>query len=96
MNLHIPSLAGLKGRIRGMFNLNDPRWGRGGDDKTGGQQPADPQKPDNGRGRAPTRAPPDLDELWRDFNRKLGGLFGGKGKRPTTAAMAAVAVSSPT
>jgi modulator of FtsH protease HflK len=23
--------------------------------------------------------PPDLDELWRDFNRKLGGLFGGKG-----------------
>lgn len=24
--------------------------------------------------------PPDLDELWRDFNRKLTGLFGGKGK----------------
>ena len=23
--------------------------------------------------------PPDLDELWKDFNRKLGGLFGGKG-----------------
>ncbi|MBL8305946.1 MAG: FtsH protease activity modulator HflK [Rubrivivax sp.] len=23
--------------------------------------------------------PPDLDELWRDFNRKLSGLFGGKG-----------------
>ena len=23
--------------------------------------------------------PPDLDELWRDFNKKLGGLFGGKG-----------------
>ncbi|HEY6133082.1 MAG TPA: FtsH protease activity modulator HflK [Rubrivivax sp.] len=23
--------------------------------------------------------PPDLDELWRDFNRKLNGLFGGKG-----------------
>jgi modulator of FtsH protease HflK len=22
--------------------------------------------------------PPDLDELWRDFNRKLGGLFGGR------------------
>jgi membrane protease subunit HflK len=29
----------------------------------------------NGRG----DGPPDLDELWRDFNRKLGGLFGGKG-----------------
>ena len=28
--------------------------------------------------------PPDLDELWRDFNRKLSGLFGGKagGRRP--------------
>jgi membrane protease subunit HflK len=25
--------------------------------------------------------PPDLDELWRDFNRKLSGLFGGKGPR---------------
>ncbi len=24
--------------------------------------------------------PPDLDELWRDLNNKLGGLFGGKGK----------------
>ena len=23
--------------------------------------------------------PPDLDELWRDFNRKLSGLFNGKG-----------------
>lgn len=23
--------------------------------------------------------PPDLDELWRDFNRKLSGIFGGKG-----------------
>jgi membrane protease subunit HflK len=26
--------------------------------------------------------PPDLDELWRDFNRKLSGLFGGKGNEP--------------
>ena len=26
--------------------------------------------------------PPDLDELWRDFNRKLSGLFGGKGGQP--------------
>jgi membrane protease subunit HflK len=24
--------------------------------------------------------PPDLDELWRDFNRKLSGLFGGRGR----------------
>jgi len=28
----------------------------------------------NGKG----DGPPDLDELWRDFNTKLGGLFGGK------------------
>ena len=26
--------------------------------------------------------PPDLDELWKDFNRKLSGLFGGKGQQP--------------
>ncbi len=26
--------------------------------------------------------PPDLDELWRDFNRKLSGLFSGKGNTP--------------
>ena len=26
--------------------------------------------------------PPDLDELWRDFNRKLGGLFGKGGGQP--------------
>ena len=81
MNLHLRSLpwAGLKGRIRGMFNLNDPRWGRG-DDKQPENRP-DPQRPENGRGQGPNQGPPDLDELWRDFNRKLGGLFGGKGRR---------------
>src|SRR5437763_16472619 len=63
MNFHLP-------RPRGMFNLNDPRWGRGedGNGKDGGK--------DNNRG--PNQGPPDLDELWRDFNRKLGGLFGGR------------------
>jgi modulator of FtsH protease HflK len=81
MNLHLRSLpwAELKGRIRGMFNLNDPRWGRGDDKNSDGK---DPQKPE-GNGRGPNQGPPDLDELWRDFNRKLGGLFGGgKGRRP--------------
>jgi len=61
-----------------MFNLNDPRWGRGDEKQSENNRP-DPQKPDNGRG--PNQGPPDLDELWRDFNRKLGGLFGGKGRR---------------
>jgi membrane protease subunit HflK len=83
MNLHLRSLpwAGLKGRIRGMFNLNDPRWGRG-DEKQSESNKPDPQKPEGSGNRGPNQGPPDLDELWRDFNRKLGGLFGGKGRRP--------------
>ncbi len=43
--------------------------------------------------------PPDLDELWRDFNRKLGGLFGGKGggrAAPTPRWRRRAARSSPT
>jgi membrane protease subunit HflK len=28
--------------------------------------------------------PPDLDELWRDFNRKLSGLFGGRSGGPSS------------
>jgi len=66
-----------------MFNLNDPRWGRG-DDKpadAGKPEPTRPEPetppPPHGQGRGPNQGPPDLDELWRDFNRKLGGLFGG-------------------
>jgi membrane protease subunit HflK len=75
MNLQFRSRpwAGLTGRLRGMFNLNDPRWGRG--DENG-------QKSEGGPPKGPNQGPPDLDELWRDFNRKLGGLFGGKGRRP--------------
>jgi membrane protease subunit HflK len=30
--------------------------------------------------------PPDLDELWRDLNRKLSGLFGGRGSRRSNGA----------
>jgi membrane protease subunit HflK len=80
--------AGLQGRIRGMFNLNDPRWGRG-DDKSSDQKDRPESRPDSERPPEPPRnqpgrgqnsgnqGPPDLDELWRDFNRKLGSLFGG-------------------
>ncbi|HEX2547542.1 MAG TPA: FtsH protease activity modulator HflK [Ramlibacter sp.] len=73
MNLPFRSLhfSGLRDRVRGMFNLNDPRWGRGGDDKNDGN------RNEGGKG-GPNQGPPDLDELWRDFNRKLGGLFGGR------------------
>jgi membrane protease subunit HflK len=74
-----------------MFNLNDPRWGRD-DDKSSHDSGAKPSndvpppgpKPDAWQqppGRPPQQqsGPPDLDELWRDFNRKLGQIFGGKG-----------------
>lgn len=81
MNLHIRSLgfAGLRQRIRGMFNLNDGKWGRGGDDNNKGPE-GNNNRPEGGnnRGQGPNQGPPDLDELWRDFNRKLGGLFGGR------------------
>jgi len=76
--------ASLPERIRGMFNLNDPRWGRGDDNKPDeGARPDDrpSNQPSGNRGgdqRPSSGQPPDLDELWRDLNRKLGGLFGGK------------------
>ena len=45
------------------MSLNDPNWGRGG-----GNRP-----------RGGNQGPPDLDELWRNFNRKLNDLFGKRG-----------------
>ena len=71
-----------------MFNLNDPAGAE--DDASGSDAKpspdnapppsAQPSQPDAGRNPRPgaTQGPPDLDELWRDFNRKLGGLLGGK------------------
>ena len=62
----------------GVFNLNDPRWGRGDDGNK--QEPgAETPSPRDQRPSGPNQGPPDLDELWRDFNRKLGKLFGGRG-----------------
>jgi len=46
------------------MSLNDPRWGNQGNDQ-------DRDGPKDG--------PPDLDDLWRDVNRRLGGLFGRRG-----------------
>ncbi|HLX79020.1 MAG TPA: FtsH protease activity modulator HflK [Burkholderiales bacterium] len=45
------------------MSLNDPNWGRGGGNRPGGGN----------------QGPPDLDELWRNFNRKLNDLFGKRG-----------------
>ena len=66
--------------ISKIFNLNDPGWGRGGRNN-GGQN-----EDDSSRRPRPDEGPPDLDEVWRDFNNRIGSLFGGKrgggGPRP--------------
>ncbi len=50
------------------MSINDPQWGNRGDgDDSGGKKP-----------RRPNDGPPDLEELWRDFNRKLSGMMGKK------------------
>src|SRR5262249_12960260 len=51
----------------------DPNWGRGGSRGPGGGN----------------QGPPDLDELWRNFNRRLTDLFGRKrpGSEPPRASM---------
>jgi modulator of FtsH protease HflK len=46
------------------MSLNDPNWGRGGGNRGPG---------------GGNQGPPDLDELWRTFNRKLNDLFGKRG-----------------
>src|SRR3569832_1850189 len=51
------------------FSLNDPRWGRGSQNDDQHQQQD---------GKRPADGPPDLDQLWRDFNQRLNRLFGMK------------------
>jgi modulator of FtsH protease HflK len=87
-NTHPVRPNSWRARLLGMFNLNDGRWGR---DKDGnptfdpkGAQPIPPSSEDKKPQDEPRRpqlsagGPPDLDELWRDFNAKLSGLFGNK------------------
>ncbi len=55
------------------MSLNDPRWG--------GQGGNDGDRNDGNRGdgnRGGNQGPPDLEEVWRDFNQRLSGMFGGK------------------
>jgi membrane protease subunit HflK len=64
-------------RLSKIFNLNDPGWGRANNN---GSEPS--RRP---QGNRPGGGPPDLDEVWRDFNHRLVSLFGrGKsgGPRP--------------
>ena len=62
-------------RLRATLSMNDPRWGRG-DGNGDRQRPNDPKRPQNGKD---GDGPPDLDEMWRDFNRRLSSMFGRKG-----------------
>lgn len=55
-----------------IYNLNDPGWGRNGE--KGKDQP--PRRPESN-----PEGPPDLDEVWRDFNKRLGSVFGRKPSR---------------
>jgi membrane protease subunit HflK len=105
MNFNLRAFYGyvLPQRIRGMFNLNDPRWGRGddkpssdGSDNTSSgnnpgstppgssapQQPSQPSGNQNNHRPGQSSGPPDLDELWRDLNRKLAQFLGGKNGGP--------------
>ncbi|MDO9193846.1 MAG: protease modulator HflK N-terminal domain-containing protein, partial [Undibacterium sp.] len=59
-------LASLLKRIGLTLSLNDPQWGRG-------------SKNNNEDGKKPNDGPPDLDQLWRDFNQRLSRLLGQKG-----------------
>ena len=85
----------LKLALQGMFNLNDSKWGREGGEKPTGDgadlppsSPPPENKPNNQPNNQPPSGnkqnggPPDLDELWRDFNKKLNGLLGGGKGRP--------------
>ncbi|KAF3998860.1 FtsH protease activity modulator HflK [Glaciimonas immobilis] len=61
-------LGSIFKKIGVKFSLNDPQWGR--KPQNDNQQNNDGKKPNNG--------PPDLDQLWRDFNQRLNRFFGNK------------------
>jgi membrane protease subunit HflK len=52
------------------FSLNDPQWGRGSQNDG---------NPHSQEGKRPEEGPPDLEQLWRDFNQRLNRLFGKRG-----------------
>ncbi|MDK6079607.1 FtsH protease activity modulator HflK [Massilia varians] len=60
-------LVSLLKRCGIKLSLNDPRWGH----KPNGDHKAQ-------EGRRPGEGPPDLDQLWRDFNARLNRIFGGR------------------
>ncbi|WP_087048180.1 FtsH protease activity modulator HflK [Caballeronia ptereochthonis] len=62
-------------REHAVFSINDPRWGRGDGNgvKNDTKRPQDRKRP-NGK----DEGPPDLDEMWHEFNRRIAGVFGRK------------------
>jgi membrane protease subunit HflK len=61
-------LASILKKIGITTSLNDHRWGH---DPKGDSKAQE--------GRRPGEGPPDLDQLWRDFNARLNRLFGARG-----------------
>src|SRR5450830_1739327 len=57
------------------FSLNDPQWGRGSQDDNNRQN----QNNGGNGNKKPEDGPPDLDQLWRDFNQRVSRLFGKRG-----------------
>jgi membrane protease subunit HflK len=53
-------------RLGVKLSLNDPRWGH---DPNAGRKAQENKRPGNNDG------PPDLDQLWRDFNQRLNRIF---------------------
>lgn len=63
-----------------IFSVNDPGWGNNHQSDPKRPENNNEQKPADDQRRRPQRAdgPPDLDELWRDFNQRLNQIFKGK------------------
>ncbi|MGJ9417327.1 FtsH protease activity modulator HflK [Massilia sp. CMS3.1] len=61
-------LVSLLKRFGLKLSLNDPRWGKNPEGDHKAQE-----------GRRPGEGPPDLDQMWRDFNARLNRLFGSRG-----------------
>jgi len=61
------------------MSMNDPDWGRNSSGNQNNDEQPKPQDQDNRRPGGRQDGPPDLDELWRDFNNRLNRLFGKKG-----------------
>ena len=60
-------VSSLMKRLGLKLSLNDPRWGNKDDNK----HAQEGKKPDG---------PPDLDQIWRDFNQRLNNFFGQKNR----------------